>query len=106
MRSRGWAQTEHNRHKVVVLQHTTQAAFNSERCLITHTRTQQTAAPKRRTMSTMAEAARATSVPVLPIATPISARRSAGASFTPSPVIEHTWPWRCRERTIVILSLG
>ena len=37
--------------------------------------------------STRLAASRATSVPLLPIATPMSARASAGASFTPSPVI-------------------
>ena len=33
-----------------------------------------------------------TSVPVIPIATPMSAALSAGASFTPSPVIATTLP--------------
>ena len=41
----------------------------------------------------MVAASRATSVPDAPIATPMSARRSAGASFTPSPVIATVWPW-------------
>ena len=36
---------------------------------------------------TMSAASRATSVPPLPMATPMAASRSAGASFTPSPVI-------------------
>ena len=40
----------------------------------------------------MVEASRATSVPERPIAMPMSARRSAGASLTPSPVIATTWP--------------
>ena len=35
----------------------------------------------------MSDASFATSVPAMPIATPISACCSAGASFTPSPVI-------------------
>ena len=43
-------------------------------------------------VSTIVEASRATSVPERPIATPMSARRSAGASLTPSPVIATTWP--------------
>ena len=38
-----------------------------------------------------------TSVPWMPIATPMSALFSAGASFTPSPVIDTTKPWRCRD---------
>ena len=36
----------------------------------------------------------ATSVPVMPIAQPISAALSAGASFTPSPVIATISPFR------------
>ena len=43
-------------------------------------------------VSTIVEASRATSVPDRPIAIPMSARRSAGASFTPSPVIATIWP--------------
>ena len=39
---------------------------------------------------TIVAASRATSVPDRPIATPMSARRSAGASLTPSPVIATT----------------
>ena len=41
---------------------------------------------------TMSAVCLATSVPVMPIATPIFARFSAGASLTPSPVIATTWP--------------
>ena len=41
---------------------------------------------------TIFAASLATSVPVMPIATPTSARASAGASFTPSPVIATTSP--------------
>jgi hypothetical protein len=41
---------------------------------------------------TMSAAPRAASVPPAPIATPMSARRNAGASFTPSPVMATTWP--------------
>ena len=37
-------------------------------------------------VSTMSDAFLATSVPVIPIAKPISALLSAGASFVPSPV--------------------
>jgi len=39
---------------------------------------------------TMAEASRATSVPLCPIAIPIFAALRAGASLTPSPVIATT----------------
>ena len=40
----------------------------------------------------MSEAALVTSVPVMPIAMPMSAAVTAGASFTPSPVIATTAP--------------
>ena len=43
----------------------------------------------------MSAACRATSVPAMPIATPISAARSAGASFTPSPVAATMARCRC-----------
>jgi hypothetical protein len=46
-----------------------------------------TTVAKLSSVSAIVEASRATSVPLLPIAMPMSARRSAGASFTPSPVI-------------------
>ena len=42
----------------------------------------------------MSPASFVTSVPVIPIATPMSARLSAGASLTPSPVIATTLPLR------------
>ncbi len=48
----------------------------------------------------------ATSVPVIPIAQPISAALSAGASLTPSPVMETTSPFACHALTILILSSG
>ena len=47
-----------------------------------------------------------TSVPVIPIATPISAFFNAGASFTPSPVIATILPFRCHASTIRILFSG
>ena len=47
-----------------------------------------------------------TSVPVIPIATPMSAVLSAGASFTPSPVIATTLPLRLSSCTSRILSSG
>ncbi|EDM50199.1 hypothetical protein EUBVEN_02850 [Eubacterium ventriosum ATCC 27560] len=52
------------------------------------------------------EASFETSVPVIPIATPMSAFFSAGASFTPSPVIETTLPCFCQASTIRILFSG
>src|SRR5512147_1734601 len=48
----------------------------------------------------MSEASRVTSVPPWPIATPMCASRSAGASFTPSPVIATTWPFALKARTM------
>ena len=47
-----------------------------------------------------------TSVPVIPIATPISAFFSAGASFIPSPVIATTFPFFCNALTILNLCSG
>ena len=47
-----------------------------------------------------------TSVPIIPMATPISAFFSAGASFTPSPVIATICPRRCQASTIRILCSG
>ena len=48
----------------------------------------------------------ATSVPVMPIAQPISAALSAGASLTPSPVMETTLPFFCHALTMRILFSG
>ena len=45
-------------------------------------------------VSTMSEASLVTSVPVMPMAMPMSAALTAGASLTPSPVMATTWP-RC-----------
>ncbi len=42
----------------------------------------------------------------MPIATPMLAALSAGASFTPSPVMEHVSPTRCNDFTILILFSG
>src|SRR3989338_11319056 len=44
-------------------------------------------------ISIISEASFATSVPVIPIAMPMSAFLSAGASLTPSPVIAIMWPF-------------
>ena len=48
----------------------------------------------------------ATSLPVIPIATPISLCLRAGASLTPSPVIATTLPFLCQASTIRILCSG
>ncbi|SUQ44646.1 hypothetical protein CNEONATNEC32_00337 [Clostridium neonatale] len=47
-----------------------------------------------------------TSVPVIPIAIPISACFNAGASLTPSPVIATILPLFCHALTILILCSG
>ena len=57
-------------------------------------------------VSTIAAASFATSVPVIPIATPISACFNAGASLTPSPVIATIIPLSCQARTMRILCSG
>ena len=56
--------------------------------------------------STMSAASLETSVPVMPIATPMSAVFSAGASLTPSPVIATIAPSRCNAFTIRSLCSG
>ena len=47
-----------------------------------------------------------TSVPVMPMATPMSAFLSAGASFTPSPVMATMWPFIRSRSTRWTLSSG
>jgi hypothetical protein len=54
----------------------------------------------------MSAASFVTSVPVIPIATPMSARLRAGASLTPSPVIATTLPLRFNMSTSRTLSSG
>ena len=54
----------------------------------------------------MAAASLLTSVPVWPMATPMSARLSAGASFTPSPVMATTSPQLCHALTMRTLCSG
>jgi len=54
----------------------------------------------------MSAASRATSVPARPIAMPMSAAFSAGASLTPSPVIATTSPLLCSARTIASFCSG
>ena len=50
-------------------------------------------------VSTMSEASFVTSVPVMPMAIPMSAAFTAGASLTPSPVIATMAPRRCQALT-------
>ncbi len=52
--------------------------------------------------STMSAASRATSVPVRPMAMPMSALRRAGASFTPSPVTATMCFFACSALTMRI----
>ena len=54
----------------------------------------------------MTAASLETSVPVMPMATPMSAVLSAGASLTPSPVIATTLPFSFSSRTRRTLSSG
>ena len=56
--------------------------------------------------STMSAASFDTSVPVMPIATPMSAVFSAGASFTPSPVMATMAPPACSALTMRSLCSG
>ena len=54
----------------------------------------------------MSAAPLATSVPVIPMAQPMSAALRAGASLTPSPVMETISPASCQALTMRILSAG
>ena len=56
--------------------------------------------------STMSAASFDTSVPVMPMAMPMSAFFNAGASFTPSPVIATTAPFRRNASTMRSLCSG
>ena len=56
--------------------------------------------------STTSATERATSEPILPMATPTSAALSAGPSLMPSPVIATTRPEACRAWTILTLWAG
>nr|GLL21052.1 hypothetical protein PanWU01x14_004110 [Ipomoea trifida] len=55
---------------------------------------------------TISELSLATSVPWIPMESPMSASLSAGASFVPSPVTATTWPFCFRHFTIKSLSNG
>ena len=70
------------------------------RCTRRPSRTAYTMVVKRSSRSTMSAASFATSVPVMPMATPMSAALSAGASFTPSPVMAVTSPSCLSARTM------
>ena len=61
---------------------------------------------KSSSVSTIAAASRAASVPDRPIATPTSARRSAGASLTPSPVTATTSPCAWSSSTSASFDAG
>ena len=61
---------------------------------------------KRSSASTIAAACLATSVPRLPIATPMSACLSAGASLMPSPIMATISPSFCSDWTTMILCSG
>ena len=69
-------------------------------------RTAATMVAKLSSSSTIEDASRETSVPLLPIATPISARLIAGASFTPSPVMATNSPFACSAATMLIFCAG
>ena len=69
-------------------------------------RTAETIVAKLSSPRIMFEASLVTSVPVTPMAMPMSAVFSAGASLTPSPVIATTLPWACRAVTICSLFCG
>ena len=56
--------------------------------------------------NTISLASLLTSVPVIPIATPISACFKAGASFTPSPVMATSSPCCCKALTMRNLCSG
>ena len=61
---------------------------------------------KRSSKRIMSAASFATSVPVMPMATPMSAALRAGASFTPSPVMATICPSCLRARTMRSLWKG
>jgi hypothetical protein len=61
---------------------------------------------KSSSVRTMSAGSLATSVPLRPIATPMSARLSAGASLTPSPVMAITCPRRWRAWTSLSFCSG
>ena len=62
--------------------------------------------PKLSSVKIISAESLATSVPLIPIATPISARFNAGASLTPSPVIAVTLPLACSALIMSNLFFG
>ena len=68
--------------------------------------TAETIVAKLSSSSTMSAASLATSVPVIPMATPMSAFFRAGASLTPSPVMATTSPRSCSAWMISSLCSG
>mmetsp|Transcript_13226 Transcript_13226/g.33314 ORF Transcript_13226/g.33314 Transcript_13226/m.33314 type:complete len:222 (-) Transcript_13226:1620-2285(-) len=77
---------------------------------LSHTRrpslTATTMVAKLSSASTILAASLDTSVPVMPMATPMLAALRAGASLTPSPVMDETWPMRWSDLTMRILFSG
>mmetsp|Transcript_1947 Transcript_1947/g.4590 ORF Transcript_1947/g.4590 Transcript_1947/m.4590 type:complete len:230 (-) Transcript_1947:1583-2272(-) len=77
---------------------------------LSHTRlpslTATTMVAKLSSASTILAASLDTSVPVMPMATPMLAALRAGASLTPSPVMEDTCPMRWSDLTMRILFSG
>ncbi len=69
-------------------------------------RTARAMVAKLSSVSTRSAASRAASVPFCPMATPILAALSAGASLTPSPVMATSSPWACRAATRRSLCSG
>ena len=69
-------------------------------------RTARTMVAKLSSSRIMCAASLATSVPVMPMAMPMSARFSAGASFTPSPVMATNSPCAWSACTMRILCSG
>ena len=61
---------------------------------------------KESSIKIISDASLATSVPLRPIDTPISARFNAGASLTPSPVIATICPFFFKASMICILCSG
>ena len=69
-------------------------------------RTAATIVVKLSSVITMSEAFFVTSVPLLPMAMPISAVFMLGASFTPSPVMATTFPFSFKYETMAFLCRG
>ena len=81
-------------------------AFNILSYILLPSSTAETIVAKLSSVSITSAASFATSVPTIPIAQPISAVFSAGASLTPSPVIATISPFACHAFTILTLCSG